>query len=180
MSQQPQNSQSKDSMMELYQALILDHNKNPRNFGPMENFTIQKEGFNPVCGDHFFIQILMGDLEEKGKFIEEVHFFGEGCAISKASASMMTTFMKGKSKAEAQKLFHTFHELLTHQFSTDSEEGLEKLKELGKLKVFSNLWQYPARVKCAGLSWHTFSKAINDSENPEMSESDQKEIIKTE
>lgn len=139
-------------MQELYQQVILDHNKNPRNFrelpAPAEKF----EGFNPLCGDHLWLY-LKKDSDNK---IEELTFQGKGCAISKASASLMTSHLKGKTVEEASVLFDEFHRLLIHQLDPEKDPH-----HLGKLKVFSGIWKYPARVKCASLAWHTLKAAIS-------------------
>lgn len=149
-------------VMELYQALILDHNKNPRNFGKLENPTFKQEGYNPVCGDHFHVY---GQIDDEKGVIQKIAFEGAGCAISKASASMMTTTLQGKTVAEALKIFEEFHQLLTRKLNPE-----ENPHSLGKLQVFSSIWKYPARVKCAGLAWHTLKAALEG----------QKDIVKTE
>jgi nitrogen fixation NifU-like protein len=111
-----------------------------------------QEGHNPVCGDHLFIYLL---LDEKGETIMDLTFQGEGCAISKASASMMTAALKGKTLTQARHLFEEFHRLLTRQLDPTTQEH-----HLGKLQVFASIWKYPARVKCAGLCWHTLKAAL--------------------
>jgi nitrogen fixation protein NifU and related proteins len=136
---------------DLYQDLILDHQKNPRNFGDLEGANHHAEGFNPLCGDKVFLGL---KLNPEG-VIEEIRFKGSGCAISKASASMMTVALKGKKIAEAEKLFHQFHDLVT------GKEGA-KGEDLGKLKVFAGVRDYPVRVKCASLAWHTLEAALRD------------------
>jgi nitrogen fixation NifU-like protein len=138
----------------LYQEVILDHNKNPKNFKKLKEASLDAEGFNPVCGDHYHIYLQV-DKDDK---IIDISFDGQGCAISKASASMMTVALKGKTTSEAKVLFEEFHRLLTGKLNPDEEEN-----HLGKLKIFSGIWKYPARVKCAGLSWHTLNAALEGS-----------------
>ncbi len=136
-------------LRELYQEVILDHNKQPRNFRKMENSTSQAEGYNPLCGDQ-----LMVFLQMNGDTISDISFLGSGCAISKASASMMTWSLKGKTKAQAEKTFEDFHSLITGQPQAAAKE------DLGKLTVFSGVSEYPSRVKCASLAWHTMRSAL--------------------
>ncbi len=136
---------------ELYQQTILEHNRNPRNFKKLDDATYAAEGYNPLCGDHLWIYMKVNDQN----VIEELSFEGQGCAISKASASMMTTALKGKSIDEARVLFHEFHSLVKGDLKPDTQEN-----HLGKLAVFSGIWQYPSRVKCASLSWHTMHGAL--------------------
>ena len=137
-------------LKELYQQVILDHNKSPRNFRPMENATQHAEGYNPLCGDHVDIYLLIED-----GIIKDISFKGEGCAISKASASLMTSLLKGKTKEEAEKLFEKFHDLVTGKLGENPDIG-----ELGKLAVFAGVQEFPVRVKCASLAWHTMLNAI--------------------
>jgi nitrogen fixation NifU-like protein len=140
---------------DLYQELILDHQKNPRNFGELSGANRHAEGFNPLCGDKVSL-----DLKINGDgVIEDVKFKGSGCAISKASASMMTVALKGKKIGEAQELFREFHGLIT------GEKGVDAGADLGKLKVFAGVKEYPARVKCASLAWHTLQAALNNETN---------------
>ena len=136
-------------LRELYQQVILDHNKNPRNFHEMADATRHVEGFNPLCGDHYTIFV-----RTDGDKIEDVSFTGNGCAISKASASVMSSTVKGKSKEEAENLFQTFHRLVTGDAS-----GLSAA-DLGRLAAFSGVSEFPARVKCATLAWHTLHNAL--------------------
>ncbi len=142
------------NIRELYQTVILDHNSRPRNFGELEGATRRIEGFNPLCGDHFTVFLKMD-----GERVEEISFTGTGCAISKASASLMTTTVKGKTQGEVLELFEQFHHLVTadlaEEFDTDS---------LGKLAVFSGVREFPARVKCATLSWHTVKTGVTSDE----------------
>ncbi len=137
-------------LKELYQQVILDHNKSPRNFRPMENATQHAEGYNPLCGDHVDIYLLIED-----GIIKDVSFKGEGCAISKASASLMTSLLKGKTKEESEKLFEKFHDLVTGKLGENPD-----INELGKLAVFAGVQEFPVRVKCASLAWHTMLNAI--------------------
>jgi len=137
-------------LKELYQQVILDHNKSPRNFRLMGNATQHAEGYNPLCGDHIDVYLLIED-----GIIKDVSFKGEGCAISKASASLMTSILKGKSKEEAEKLFEKFHDLVTGKLG-DSPS----IEDLGKLAVFAGVQEFPVRVKCASLAWHTMINAI--------------------
>ena len=140
-------------LQELYQEVILDHNKRPRNFGRLEGATHRAEGFNPLCGDRITVFL---DIEA-GK-VNEVYFQGNGCAISTASASLMTEFVKGKSREEVDEAFGSFHGLVTSK--TDAEVDRDKL---GKLAVFSGVREYPMRVKCASLAWHTLKAALEDT-----------------
>jgi nitrogen fixation NifU-like protein len=137
-------------LRDLYQQIILDHNKSPRNFHKMENATNRVEGFNPLCGDHYTIY-----LDVEGEVIRDISFDGSGCAISKASASLMSSMLKGKTVAEAEDLFKKFHDIVTGQLDAE-----EHLIELGKLAAFSGVCDYPARVKCATLAWHTMHEGI--------------------
>ena len=136
-------------LRELYQQVILDHNKNPRNFREMPDATKRVDGYNPLCGDHYTIF-----LQVEGDTIKDVSFIGNGCAISKASASVMSSTVKGKSRDEAAKLFDVFHRLVTGDAS-----GLDAA-ELGRLAAFSGVSEFPARVKCATLAWHTLNAAL--------------------
>jgi len=137
-------------LTELYQDLIRDHSKKPRNFREIEGEPRKLEGYNPLCGDRFTVYL---DLD--GDVIKDISFKGSGCAISTASASMMTQALKGKSRAEAERLFKDFRELLT----TDDAQAGEA--ELGKLMVFSGVRKFPIRVKCATLAWHTVDAALH-------------------
>ena len=135
---------------ELYQQVILEHNKKPRNFKKLEHPTHTAEGYNPLCGDHLYVFLKLEDDK-----IADVAFDGSGCAISKASASMMTAAIKGKTTAEAKNLFEEFHNLVLGKLHPDRDPN-----HLGKLTVFSGIWQYPSRIKCAALSWHTMKGAL--------------------
>ncbi|MGC9225251.1 MAG: Fe-S cluster assembly sulfur transfer protein SufU [Terracidiphilus sp.] len=136
---------------ELYQEVILEHSKAPRNFGRPAAANHEADGYNPLCGDRCSVYI---DME--GDAIKEIGFQGSGCAISRASASMMTQMVKGKTKAEAAELFKQFHNLVTGKDEAASQE------ELSKMAVFAGVSKFPARVKCATLAWHTLQKAIED------------------
>jgi nitrogen fixation NifU-like protein len=136
---------------DLYQETILDHSKRPRNCHPMEDADRKAEGYNPLCGDKLKLFLKM-----KGDVVEDASFVGSGCAISTASASLMTESLKGKSREEALRLLDKFHDLLT----TDTPIS----NDLGKLVVFCGVRDYPARVKCATLAWHTLKSALNSAE----------------
>ncbi len=137
---------------ELYQELILDHYRRPRNHRRLEHADRLAEGNNPLCGDHVTVFVKL-----EGDVVKEVTFEGGGCAISTASASLMTETLKGKTLAEAKAIFRRFHSLLTGQ-AQEANAG----PRLGKLAVFSGVCQYPARVKCATLAWHTLDAALGD------------------
>lgn len=137
-------------LQDLYQELILDHGRRPRNFKALEGSSATAEGYNPLCGDKVKIYVRM-----ENDVVKDISFEGAGCAISTASASIMTETLKGKTRAEADELFHTFHDLVTgHEAKLDAPE-------LGKLAVFSGVSEFPIRVKCATLAWHTLRSAIN-------------------
>jgi len=136
-------------LRDLYQDVILEHSKSPRNYRELPAANHKAEGFNPLCGDRFTVYVTMD-----GDAIRDISFQGSGCAISKASASMMTQIVKGKSAAEAEKLFDSFHRLVTGQAHANGDA------DLGKLAVFSGVSEYPARVKCATLAWHTLHAAL--------------------
>jgi nitrogen fixation protein NifU and related proteins len=136
-------------LRDLYQEVILEHSKAPRNFHAIADSNQKAEGFNPLCGDHFTVYVSVD-----GESIQDIGFQGSGCAISKASASMMTQAVKGKSKAEAKELFETFHKLVT---TGEANGGRD---DLGKLAVFSGVSEFPVRVKCATLAWHTLQAAL--------------------
>ena len=136
-------------LRDLYQEVILEHSKQPRNYRELGDANHKAEGYNPLCGDHFTVYLKM-----EGDKIQDVSFQGSGCAISKASASMMTQSIKGKTMAEAEKIFEKFHQLVTG--AAESDEG----EELGKLAVFSGVSEFPVRVKCATLAWHTLHAAL--------------------
>jgi nitrogen fixation NifU-like protein len=139
-------------LRELYQEVILDHNKRPRNYRTLESPTRVAKGHNPLCGDRLTLYV---NLE--GNRIADLAFEGSGCAISKASASLMTEAVKGKTVAEAEALFERFHDLVT---SPPDEPATTN--GLGKLAVFAGVREYPARVMCASLAWHTMKNAVED------------------
>ena len=147
-------------LRDLYQEVILDHNKSPRNFYKLADANRVAEGFNPLCGDHIHVYLFLQDDR-----IQDISFEGSGCAISKASASLMSSVLKGKSTDEAQKLFGHFHELVTTDQDTKGNT-----KELGKLAVFSGVREFPVRVKCATLAWHTLQAALEGKEQPVTTE----------
>jgi len=136
-------------LRDLYQEIILEHSKQARNFRELGDANHKAEGYNPLCGDHFTVYLKMD-----GEKIQDVSFQGSGCAISKASASMMTQSVKGKTLAEAEKIFERFHKLVTGAGHNGDQE------ELGKLAVFSGVSEFPVRVKCATLAWHTLHAAL--------------------
>jgi nitrogen fixation NifU-like protein len=139
-------------LSDLYQEVILEHNKNPRNFREIENADKTAEGHNPLCGDQLKLYLAM-----ENDTVKDVAFKGSGCAISKASASMMTQVVKGKSREEAEILFDEFHRMVLGEMDEEAEEN-----RLGKLKIFAGVREFPARVKCASLSWHTLHAALNN------------------
>lgn len=144
----------------LYEQVILDHNKHPRNYGKLDDADFKAEGYNPLCGDHFWVYIKCN-----GDIIEEVHFDGAGCAISKSSASLMTTLLKGKDKKEAKALFEKFRTLVT----MNPQEDVDR-EQYGKLMVFSGIREYPVRIKCATLAWHTMLAALEERSVPAKTE----------
>ncbi|HFD11424.1 MAG TPA: SUF system NifU family Fe-S cluster assembly protein [Crenotrichaceae bacterium] len=141
-----------DEMRNLYQEVIFDHNRNPRNFHVMENANRIVDGYNPLCGDRLTLYLLIDDNE----IIQNASFQGEGCAISTASVSLMTEMIKGKTVKQAEQLFEQFHNITT------SHDDEIKLEELGKLAVLAGVRDYPSRVKCATLPWHTMSAAVKN------------------
>jgi nitrogen fixation protein NifU and related proteins len=150
-------------LSDLYQEVILDHNRRPRNFGPLEGATGSAEGLNPLCGDAITIQLRLED----GR-ISAVRFQGSGCAISKASASLMTDAIKGRTTDEAGALFDRFHRMVT------GRPGEPAVSDgLGKLAVFAGVRDYPARVKCASLAWHTLRAALEGRHEPVTTEEGQ-------
>jgi nitrogen fixation NifU-like protein len=142
-------------LSELYQQVILDHNKKPRNFRKLEQANHSAEGFNPLCGDHLTVYL---DLEDGA--VKEIAFEGSGCAISKAAASMMTQAVKGKSREQAEELFTEFHSMVTGELDEETQEN-----SLGNLKIFAGVREFPVRVKCATLPWHTLHAALNNEEH---------------
>ena len=143
-----------DDLRELYQSVILDHNRHPRNFRAIDDAPYSAHGHNPLCGDRLTVYLELDDEDR----VTDAAFQGEGCAISTASASLMTEFVKGKSKAEVDEVFERFHALVTSTTDGKPPEG-----GLGKLAVFSGVREYPMRVKCASLSWHALKAALDDT-----------------
>ncbi|ORU90113.1 MAG: iron-sulfur cluster assembly scaffold protein [Cycloclasticus sp. symbiont of Poecilosclerida sp. M] len=146
-----------DDLRDLYQEVIFDHNRNPRNFREMADADRQIDGFNPLCGDRLTLFIKLAD----GK-ISDASFQGQGCAISTASASLMTDIVKGQTEEEAQNLFGLFHKMAMGEHV--------EMDELGKLAVLAGVCEYPARVKCATLPWHTLDALLQGSEEPVTTE----------
>lgn len=145
------------ALSDLYQEVILDHNRRPRNFRVIEPASATQEGYNPLCGDRLTLYLTIDD-----GVIADVAFQGSGCAISKASASLMTEAVKGKTVDEARALFDTFHEMIT----SPPESALP---EMGKLAVLSGVRDFPTRVKCAGLAWHTLKAAVTGHQGSPVS-----------
>ena len=137
---------------DLYQEVILDHNKNPRNFRDIGDADKSADGRNPLCGDALRVYVKM-----ENDVVSDVAFKGSGCAISKASASMMTQAVRGKNREEAEQLFDEFHRMVTGELDIETDDN-----SLGKLRVFAGVLEFPARVKCASLSWHTLNAALHD------------------
>lgn len=146
-------------LKDLYQEVIVDHNRSPRNFGKLDDATVTLEGFNPLCGDRLTLY-----LKSENDVIENVHFDGSGCAISVASASLMTEAMKGKTVSEAQEIFENFHDMVTR----DSDDV--DMEKLGKLAALAGVKEYPSRIKCATLCWHTLNSALTGEEEPVSTE----------
>ncbi len=144
-------------LRELYQEVIFDHNRNPRNYGVLEDANRKAEGFNPLCGDQLTVYMFVND----DGIIEKVSFEGQGCAISTASASIMTEELIGKTAQQAEQIFENFHTIVT---------GGESNADIGKLEVLSGVKDYPTRVKCATLPWHTTNAAINQLDEPVTTE----------
>jgi nitrogen fixation NifU-like protein len=138
---------------DLYQDMILEHSKKPRNFRSLPQANRKAEGYNPLCGDHFTVFLQLENDE-----VKDISFEGSGCAISKASASMMTASLKGKTKSQARELFARFHRLVTSQATEAHDGGVD----IGKLVVFSGVSEFPVRVKCATLAWHTMLAALEE------------------
>ena len=147
-------------LRDLYQDVVIDHSKQPRNFRKLPDATGIAEGFNPLCGDHLTVYVKLA-----GGVIEDIAFLGDGCAISKASASLMTAALKGKKEEEALALFGHVHTLLT-----DGPNGEVKPEDVGKLAVLSGVWEFPTRVKCATLAWHTLRSALEGKDERVLTE----------
>ena len=150
-----------EGLRDLYQEVILDHNKNPRNYHKLEGASHVVEGRNPLCGDHYTIYLIV----EQDR-IKAIAFEGSGCAISKASASMMSTELKGKTIAEARHIFKLFHKVVTGE-----ADVVPYLEELGKLAAFAGVAEFPVRVKCATLAWHAMNSALESGSKPVTTES---------
>jgi nitrogen fixation NifU-like protein len=142
-----------DDLRDLYQEVIFDHNRNPRNLRVMDDANRQVEGFNPLCGDRLTLFLKVTD-----NVIEDASFQGSGCAISTASVSLMTEIVKGKTEAEAMQLFTTFHNM-----TTGKDDDID-MQAIGKLAVLAGVCEYPARVKCATLAWHTLDSALKNEQ----------------
>jgi nitrogen fixation NifU-like protein len=140
-------------LQELYQSIILDHNRRPKNYGPLEGATTRRQDRNPACGDEIVLE-----LKVERDVIADVRFMSEGCAVSRASASIMTQAVKGKTRAEAERLFVQFHELVTGKLKPTPQEA----RALGEMAAFSGVSRFPIRVKCASMAWHSLHKAIQD------------------
>ena len=147
-------------LRELYQQLIVDHSKSPRNCRVIEGADLSAEGYNPLCGDHVTLFVKL----EADK-VKDISFQGNGCAISTASASLLTEVLRGKTRAEVEALFRSFHDLVTGH---DHRQGAAP--ELGKLKVFAGVSEFPVRVKCATLVWHTLKAALDKIQQPVSTE----------
>jgi len=140
-------------LRELYQQVILDHSRNPRNYKELDDANRKAEGYNPLCGDQFTLYLI---LDDDGR-VSDIGFKGSGCAISKASASLMTTEVKGKTREEAEAMFEKFREMVTSAHDVEIDED-----EMGKMAVFAGVREFPVRVKCATLAWHTLHSALED------------------
>lgn len=151
-----------DQLRDLYQEVVFDHNRNPRNFRVMEDANRKIEGFNPLCGDRITLY-----LKLNGDVIEDVSFQGSGCAISTASASLMTEIVKGQTEAQAEHLFEVFHNV-----TTGKNDDAVNMEEIGKLAVLAGVRAYPARVKCATLAWHSLQAALKDEAAESISTED--------
>ncbi|HZU09527.1 MAG TPA: SUF system NifU family Fe-S cluster assembly protein [Pseudacidobacterium sp.] len=145
-------------LRDLYQEVILEHSKAPRNYRTLAAATTKAEGFNPLCGDRCTVYLCLKD-----DVIEDIAFQGSGCAISRASASMMTQSLKGKTTREAEELYERFHGMVTGENGGHSSD-------VGKLAVFAGVSEFPARVKCATLAWHTFKAALHGEQKPVTTE----------
>ena len=149
-----------EDLRELYQQVILDHNKAPRNYGKLDSHTHYAEGDNPLCGDHIDLFIKV----DKDNKISDIGFEGNGCAISKASASLMTAELKGKSLEEAEQIFKLFHDMVT------KDEVKPDFEKMGKLVALAGVKEFPIRVKCASLAWHTLFEAMKETNRTASSE----------
>jgi nitrogen fixation NifU-like protein len=154
-------------LSELYQQVILDHNRKPRNFKKLETANRQQEGYNPLCGDQLVLYLQM-----EGEVVKDIGFQGSGCAISKASASMMTAVVKGKTRQEAEVLFDEFHRMVKGELNPETDPN-----HLGRLSIFAGVREFPARVKCASLCWHTLHAALEGSAETVSTESGDDELV---
>ena len=145
-------------LMDLYQEVILDHTRKPRNFGSLDNATHRAEGHNPLCGDQVAVSLQMD-----GDVVRDIRFEGKGCAIATASASMMTEFLKGRSASFLPAAFRRFQDLVTGK-------SIEPPEDLGKLMAFAGVAAFPVRVKCATLAWHTVKAALENRQQPVTTE----------
>jgi nitrogen fixation protein NifU and related proteins len=143
-------------LSDLYQSIILDHNRRPKNYGALERATSRAEGRNPLCGDEVAVEVRID-----GDTIEDVHFTASGCAVSRAAASIMTQAVKGKSRQEADRLFEQFHGLVTGRFKPTPIEA----RAMGEMAAFSGVSRFPVRVKCASMPWHTLQRALRDDDD---------------
>ncbi|HEU0071900.1 MAG TPA: SUF system NifU family Fe-S cluster assembly protein [Alphaproteobacteria bacterium] len=150
-------------LRDLYQEVILDHSKKPRNFGPLDAANHEAKGHNPLCGDRVTVFLQVGD----NGLVNDAHFQGSGCAISMASASLMTELVKGKTEAEAKALFGKFHAIVTGE---DEPAGDVSADDMDRLEPLTGVKEFPMRVKCATLPWHTFVAAIDDKKTPVVTE----------
>jgi nitrogen fixation NifU-like protein len=149
-------------LQDLYQEMVMDHNSRPRNFRKLDDADRSLEGYNPLCGDRFTLYLKVDD-----GVISDIGFQGSGCAISRASTSMMTESVKGKSRAEAEEIFEAFHQMITRDPGLDFDDPDDKL---GDLEILSGVSEFPVRVKCAVLSWHTLQAALEGREEPVSTE----------
>ena len=138
-------------LQDLYQSIILDHNRRPKNYGPLDGATSSAEGRNPLCGDEVKVELRLAN-----DAIEDIRFTASGCAVSRASASIMTQSVKGKSRSDVEQLFQQFHELVTGKYKPDAKES----RALGEMAAFSGVSKFPIRVKCASMPWHTLQAAL--------------------
>lgn len=145
-------------LQELYQSIILDHNRRPKNYGTLDGATNRAEGRNPLCGDEVAVELKIGH-----DAIEDVRFTAAGCAVSRASASIMTQAVKGKSRDEVGRLFEQFHELVTGKLKPSPDEA----RAMGEMAAFSGVSRFPVRVKCASMPWHTLQAALRDGRGNE-------------
>jgi len=149
------------SLGDLYKQVIIDHTKSPRNFGKLDPCSHDAEGFNPLCGDQLHVYLQISD----DNIIEDIKFEGQGCSISTASASLMTQILKGKPISEYERLFEAFHDMATADMDDEPDE-----EALGKLTVLAGVKEFPSRIKCATLCWHTLKSAVEGSGEPAITE----------